>query len=70
MFQTVQFTDTERKKKNAWSLLFSKVLPFNFILSFYLLLKFDTYEHNCQPYVLSELLQRKTLYQSRFSNNS
>ena len=36
---------------------------------FYLLLDFDNSEHNCQPRVLSEVLQRKPLYQVTFDHN-
>ena len=32
-------------------------------------LDFDNYEHNYQPQVLSEMLQRKTLYQVSFHPN-
>ena len=53
----------KRERKNTWSLLFCKEIPLS---CFYLQLKFDNYEHNCQPQVLSEILQSKTLYQVSF----
>ena len=59
VFQAVQVTDTKRKKKNTRSLLFRKEILLN---CFYLQFKFDNYEYNCQPQVLSEILQRNTLY--------
>ena len=38
-------------------------------MSLFLQLKFNNYEHNCQPQVLTEILQRKTLYQERFDHD-
>ena len=53
----------KKEIKNTWSLLFCKEIPLS---CFYLQLKFDNDEHNCQHHVLSEILQRKTLYQVSF----
>ena len=52
--------------KNTWSFLFCKKIILNW---FYLQLEFDNYEHNYQPQVPSEILQRKTLYQVSFDSN-
>ena len=48
------------------NLLFCKKIPLS---CFYLQLEFDNYKHNCQPLVLSQILQRKTLYQVSFDLN-
>ena len=53
---------TQKGNKEYWSLLFYKEIPLS---CFYLQLKFDNYEHNCQLQVLSEILQRKTLGQGK-----
>ena len=62
VFQAVRFTDT-KWKDNTWSLLFCKEIP---LTCCYLQLKFDNYEHTCQPQVLREIMQRKTLHQVNF----
>ena len=57
---------TQKGNKEYLKLTVLKKIPLN---CFYLQLEFDNYEHNCQHQVLSEILQRKTLYQVSFDHD-
>ena len=61
-----RFANTKTKKNNTWNFLFCKKI---LLICFYLQLEFDNYKHNCQPQVLSEILQIKTLYQVSFAHS-
>ena len=63
-FKAVQFTNTKNELKNLEAFCSVRKLS-----SFYLQLRFDHYELNYQPQVLSEILQRKTLYQVSFDSD-
>ena len=60
---------TQKGKKECLKLTVLQENSFNFYLSFYLLLKFSNYEHNCQPQVLCKILQRKSLSQVSFDHD-